>query len=200
MKKITLSALAVVALTSFGFAGGDIEPVSTPMVMEEMSTNSFYVGAGVAVVSAREATTSLSFFDGENGQDRLGNLTLLAGYNYNQYIAAEARYTTSVAYDDGMDMNAWSLFVKPQYPVSDAFSIYALLGFGGVSLDGGTNLNPMDVDDTGFQWGLGLSYAVTNNVDLFIDYTSLANDMEDVYYYGLEYDTDALTLGMTYSF
>ena len=200
MKNITLSALAVVTLTSFGFAGGDIEAV--PMVMEEGSTVSFYVGAGLSVVSARGSDSSLNFFSGESGQDRLGNITLLAGYNLNEYIAVEGRYTTSIAYDDNIDMDGWSLFVKPQYPVSEAFSVYALLGYGGVNLFGVSGSSVIiDVDDTGFQWGLGLSYDVTENIEIFVDYTNLANDMDGIYRTSLtEADTDALTVGLTYSF
>ena len=198
MKKITLSALAVVALTSFGVAGGDIEPVAEPIVVEE-SISSFYLGLAVADLSAREASASLNFFSEETGQDRMWNVTFLAGYDFNQYIGVEGRYTTSFTDEDVVDMDGWSLFVKPQYPVTDEFTIYALLGFGGVTLDG-ANGRAIDIDDTGFQWGLGASYAVTENIGIFVDYTNLANDMEGMYRTVVEADTDALTVGLTYRF
>ena len=199
MKNITLSALAVITLTSFGFAGGDIIPVEDPVVIVEESTSSFYLGAGLAVLSARESSTSLSFFSGKTGQDRMLNLTLLAGYNFNPYIGVEGRYTTSIAKDDVVEMDGWSLFVKPQYPITEAFTIYALLGYGGVTLTG-INTPLVDIDETGFQWGLGMSYEVTENIGLFMDYTNLANDMEGTYRTDIEADTDALTAGITYRF
>ena len=198
MKNITLSALAAVALTSFGFAGGDIVPVVEPVIVEE-STSSFYLGAGLAMLSARDADVSLSFFSGKTGQDRMGNLTLLAGYDFNPYIGLEGRYTTSITSEAIVDMSGWSIFVKPQYPVTEAFSIYALLGYGGVTLDGVDGRN-IKVDDTGFQWGLGASYDATEHIEVFADYTSLANDMEGTYRTAIEADTDALTVGVNYRF
>ncbi len=201
MKKIALSVVAIVGMSSFGFAGGDIAPIVEPMVVEEeVSNSSFYVGFGIAAVSVRGSADDLNFFDEEPGQERLGNVSLLAGYNYNEYVAVEGRYTTSFNKEDSVEMDGWSLFVKPQYPVSEDFSIYALLGFGGVIVDG-INGYVADVDDSGFQWGLGMEYAVMENISLFADYTSLANDMDGYFYNGaLEVDADALTIGMNYKF
>lgn len=202
MKNSLISVVAVIALSSFGFAGGDIEPVE-PVVgapMVESSAGNAYVGLGFAVASTRGSNVDLDFFSETAGQDRLGNLTFLAGYNFNSYIGVEGRYATTINKSDAVSMDGWSLFVKPQYPVSEAFNVYALLGFGGVNLDP-ENGSSVDVDDTGFQWGIGASYAVTEQISVFFDYTSLANDMEGVYWNGaLEVDVDALTLGVTYAF
>ncbi len=201
MKKIALSVVAIVGMSSFGFAGGDIAPVAAPIVVEEeVSNSSFYVGLGLAATSTRGSDVDLSFFDDEAGQDRLGNVSLLAGYNFNEYVAVEARYTTTFSNEDVVEMDGWSLFVKPQYPVSENFSIYALLGFGGVTIDG-VNDYAVDVDDSGFQWGLGASYLATENISVFIDYTSLAADMDGLYWNGaLETDADAITIGVNYLF
>ena len=201
MKKIALSVVAIVGMSSFVFAGGDIVPVTEPsgeVVVE--SPSAFYVGLGIAAVSATGNTLSENIFDEKNGQERLGNVTLLAGYDYNEYVAFEGRYTTSFAREDIVEMNGWSLFVKPQYPVSEEFSVYALLGFGGVTMDG-INGSAVDVDDTGFQWGLGVSYDVYDNMVLFADYTSLANDMDGIFWGGeLAADADAFTVGLNYKF
>ena len=199
MKKITLSALALVALTSFGFAGGDIVPV--PVVMEEESASAFYLGLGLSAVSTRGSDADFDIFDDTAGQDRLGNVTFLAGYDYNEYIAVEGRYTTSFTKEDIVEMSAWSIFAKPQYPVTEEFTVYALLGFGGVTMDSVNAAYFVDVDDTGFQWGLGLSYDVTETVTIFGDYTSLASGMDGIYWDGeFESDADAFTLGVTYRF
>jgi len=200
MKKATLSALTVIALTSAGFAGGDVEPAMIPAPEGAVDQSAFYVGLGLSAVSARDAGLSMDFFDSAVGQDRLGNLTFQAGYEFNKYIGVEGRYATSIAYEDVVEMNGWSLFVKPQYPVTEAFDIYALIGYGGVQLEP-ASFASVDVDDSGFQWGLGLSYDVTQSVSVFFDYTSLAYDMEGLYHNGaLTVDTDALTLGVSYRF
>ncbi|MEA3419429.1 MAG: outer membrane beta-barrel protein [Campylobacterota bacterium] len=210
MKKITLSLVSVIALSGMSFAGGDFEPVvepvvAVPVVVED--TSGFYLGAGLAAVSTRDATVNGSFFDAKGGQDRLGNLTFLAGYDFNRYIAAEGRFTTSIADEDIVEMSGWSLFAKPQYAFDGSnFKIYALLGFGGVTLDSMNADYVTDVDDTAFQWGIGAAYSFgeymeDNNLAVFVDYTSLATDMEGIYWNGApETDVDAITAGVTYRF
>jgi len=199
MKKIALSVVAIVGMSNLLLAGGDIVPVPMPIV-EEVDNSSFYVGVGVAAVSTRDSAVSLDFTSDKAGQDRLGNFSLLAGYNYNEYVAVEGRYTTTFKDEDLVEMDGWSLFLKPQYPVSEDFSIYALIGFGGVTMDG-INGSRVDVDDTGFQWGLGVSYEAMEDFIIFADYTSLANDMEGLYWNeALEVDADAFTIGIAYKF
>ena len=211
MRRVVLSLWTIVAMSSLGFAGGDIETpeepqVIIPVVVDEVDESGFYLGGALAAVSTRDATVKEDFFDIKDAQDRLGNLTLLAGYDFNRYIAVEGRYTTSIADEDVLEMSGWSLFVKPQYTFdSSNFKIYALLGFGGVTLDGIDGYF-VDVDDTGFQWGIGAGYSFgeymeDNNLAVFIDYTSLANDMEGTYYNGAqETNVDAITAGVTYQF
>ena len=195
MKKIVLSVAAMVTMSSLVFAEGE----SAASVLEA-DESSFYVGVGVAAVSTRDASVSSDFFNVKPGQDRLGNFSFLAGYDYNQYVAAEGRYTTTYTDEDLVEMSGWSLFIKPQYPVNEEFSIYALLGFGGVTMDAVKN-SGADVDDSGFQWGIGMSYEAMEDFSIFIDYTSLANDMDGYYYTGaLQVDADAITIGMIYKF
>ncbi len=206
MKKIVLSVCTFVAMSSFVFAGGGmkevapaVEPVVAVPMVEELS--GFYAGLGLSAVSTRDASISMDFIDYKPGeQDRLGNVSFFAGYNVNEYMAVEGRYTTTFTDEDAVEMDGWSLFVKPQYPVSEDFSVYALLGYGGVTLDE-VNGSGVDVDETGFQWGVGLNYLATENISVFIDYTSLANDMDGIYENGaLEVDTDAITIGVNYLF
>ena len=198
MKKLTLSMVAVAAMGTFAVAGGDIVPAPVPM--EEVDNSSFYVGLAISAVSTRDAAVSMDIFNAKAGQDRLGNLTFQAGYNFNEYVAVEGRYTTTIADDDAVEMDGWSIFVKPQYPVTEDFNIYALLGFGGITMDP-TTLKYVDVDDSGFQWGLGASYDFTENISVFFDYTNLANDMDGIYWDGaLQVDADAFNLGVTYKF
>jgi len=199
MKKIVLSVSAVAAMASVVFAGGDIvEPVAAVPVAEELS--GFYAGLGITAVNTRDSDLSIEWFNSVERQDRLGNFSFLAGYNFNKYVAVEGRYTTSFTHDEDIEMDGWSLFVKPQYPVNEDFSLYALLGYGGVTLEGSKVLGIVDVDDSGFQWGLGVDYMITENVSLFVDYTWLANDMDGAYAGGDQADVDAFTVGVNYHF
>ncbi len=196
MKKIVLSACAVAVMSSLLVAGGDIEEVIEPVVEEH---NGFYAGLGITGAAVRDSAFSVDWGGASGYEDRIWNVSFLAGYNYNKYIAAEGRYITSVAHEDSVEMSGWSLFVKPQYPVTEEFSLYALLGYGGVTVDG-IDGHLADVDDSGFQWGLGASYMVMESVSLFFDYTWLAG-MEGSFYNGAsEIDVDEFTLGVNYHF
>ena len=201
MKKITLSLLSVIVLSGVSFAEGNVVSSESLVGIE----NPFYAGIALAVISTRGSNADLSFFDEEPGQDRLGNITLNVGYDFSQYVAVEARYTTDISNEDVIEMSGWSLFLKPQYPVTEDFTFYALLGFGGVTVDGINAINSVSVDDITFQWGLGMSYSlksyIKSDVSIYVDYTSLASDMDGIYWNGdLQTNVDALTVGVNYRF
>jgi len=200
MKRIKFSLVSIMALGSFAVAGGDITPiVEEPIVVEDNSD--FYLGLGLGAGALNDSTT------GE--EIKRGLVMLQAGYQYNEYIAVEGRYnfSFSTSYDEGTwtavqdysdDMTSWGIYLKPMYPVTDAFDIYALLGYGGVLL---SNIAGGDPYESGFQWGLGAQYEVMDNIVVFFDYVSLYNGT------GFDYraqnddiDADEWTLGVSYKF
>lgn len=216
MKKIILS---LAAASTLGFAGGDIIPVM--VVSDEIDETGFYLGAGVAAMSSREASVSMDIFNEKEGQDRLGNVALQAGYLVNNYLAVEGRYGFGITDEDKVEMNSqWSLFLKPMYKFEDDedrsngenyFAVYALLGYGGIDFQG-INGVVANVDESGFQWGLGLSYTFRETArhenykfkdswTVYVDYTNVGNDMDGLYYTGEgQVDADAFTVGMIYKF
>ncbi len=218
MKKVTLSLVSAIALSSMSFAGGDMAAVVEPVIVipevAEEDYSGFYLGAGLALINTRGASAGLGFFSDSEGSDRLQSFTFMAGYDFNRYVAVEGRYTFSFAddRDDPVDFSSWGIFVKPQYPVSKHFKIYALLGYGGVTMEEQYDytgqpeyIYPTDVDESGFQWGLGAAYSlkghIESDIEIFVDYTSLANDMEGIYWNGdTKADADAITAGVTYKF
>ena len=202
MKKIVLSVWAVAALSSLGFAGGnmkDVEPAVEPVVEVVEAEKNFYVGLGLSALST--GTGDMDFFDNHSDRDRTVNLLLVAGYEFNPYMAVEGRYSTYVYQEDSLNSDTWGVYVKPQYPVNNDFSLYALVGFGGMTVDGIDGAD-IDVDDTGFQWGLGVNYAYSEDTTFFVDYVSIANDMDADSWGGTaaEVSADAITLGVTYNF
>jgi len=188
---------------------------------KDVEEENFYLGAAIVAVSTRDASVSMDIFYEAEGQDRLGNVSLHAGYEFNNYLAVEGRYSTSITDDDHVTMpDAWGVFLKPMYKFEDEeeraagenyFAVYGLLGFGGMTIEG-SNQYTADVDDTGFQWGLGVSYTFRTVSDtkeykykdswtVFADYTSLANDMDGIFYNGAtKVDADAFTVGVNYKF
>ncbi len=203
-----------------GYTAENILPAvatGTKILEEE----NFYLGAGIVAVSVRDTSASMDIFRAKPGQERLGNAMLLAGYEFSNYLAVEGRYATALTDADTSEMTgAWSIFLKPTYKFEDDeeravgddyFAVYALLGYGGITLEG-TNQYVVDIDDTGFQWGLGLSYTFRTLSDkedykhkdswtVFADYANLANDMDGLFYNGAnKIDADAFTVGVSYKF
>ena len=200
MKKIMLSLTLVSALV---MAGGDFEEVAEPVLeIPEIDNSAFYLGLGLGQSQIRDAQTSEKITSIE--------ATLQGGYQYNEYIALEARAsfgfnsdytpgnTTNTSGDYNENISSWGIYLKPMYPVTDAFNVYALLGYGGVELG---NLESGDATESGFHWGLGASYEVMESVAVFVDYVRLYDGTGFDYRAQLEDITaDAWTLGVSYTF
>ncbi|HEO99259.1 MAG TPA: porin family protein [Epsilonproteobacteria bacterium] len=216
MKKLSLSIVACLALGTFAMAGGDIAPVYTPVeevVAPAPEKSGFYVGAGVSFLSWEEKANT-----GEVGDVMLAyndleatwtGGTILAGYQFNPYIAVEGRYAMSFTdasweanggydWDDGSDLSNLAIYLKPMYPIGD-FALYGLLGYGQTSIEyeGGG-----DYDDSGFQWGIGAGYNFTESLGAFVDYTVWYDDdsFDDSPAYMSDFKADAITVGITYKF
>jgi len=191
MKKFNLSLVAAMALGStMLMAGGDITPVEpmveVPVVMEVMNDDSgFYLGLGYGWQGLElEDTTGVNPTFDEN----FGSIMIDAGYKFNQYVAVEGRYWYGLSSSNDLGwtggwgnsditVDSWAIYVKPMYPVTDAVNIYALLGYGStdVDYDAGSNATVTVDSADGFSWGLGVDYSFTENVSMFVDYTSVVN-------------------------
>jgi len=190
MKKIILSAVATAALSSFAVAGGDIAPV---VPVAAPTPGNFYAGLAYSCYDVKQT-------DGDRINTTINEdfeaVMFQAGYKFNPYVAVEGRYwlglEESVVVNDEIyeDYNAdsWGIYVKPMYPVYEGLDVYALLGYASTSYDKVVE----DVD--GFSWGLGAEYTFSNNIGLFVDYTSLYDDdgryndnYVDTYNFGVNY-------------
>jgi len=221
VKRIALSIVTMACVSSFAVAGGDmkeVEPAVEPVIpMVEEDSSGPYLGLALSTVSVRPSSETLNFISEEDHQDRLGNITLVAGYNFNAYFAIEGRYTDSFTQEDIVEMDGWSIFAKPQYPVTEEVSVYGLLGYGNVNVNStpstvyvnGIGLTTdVGTDESGFQWGLGLSYQMMENIVVYLDYTSLADGADGLWYHNGDprdtppnsIDVDALTIGVNYKF
>ena len=226
MKKFNLSLVAVLAMSTFAIAGGDIAPVEpvveAPVVIEE-DTSAFYLGLGYGA-SDVNLDIDAPLHLGYNGDsDTFNTLMLQAGYKFNDYIAVEARYWFGMDDNDwslhgfghrlrqNVTYDAWGIYAKPMYPVTDSFDVYALLGYGAVSFD--YTLGDTDFDATdSFSWGLGVAYSFTDSISVFADYTNNYEDDQDVYSYAANEDFQVIAksnidvtieswnFGVTYSF
>ena len=229
MKNIVLSAAAVFAMSSFAVAGGDIAPIQEPVVevpeVVAPSVGGFYLGLAYGYLNT---TNTLSSDNGWLTQsvdlwdDSYGEVMIQAGYKFNEYVAVEGRYwfgvsngswlnpggTSGIVGSEAGDISfdAFGIYVKPMYPVTESFNVYALLGYGSISasLDGGDRWDD-EADADGFSWGIGAEYAFNENISVFVDYTSIYDDSTD--YTDVDYGTitsdvsaNVIDFGVTYKF
>ena len=205
MKKALL--LSVIASTMI-MAGGDFVKVEEPVVVipEPVVTDEgFYLGLAYANLG-EEYSRQPSQLTPRNFDESISALMLQAGYKYNSYIAVEGRYTYGrmgefdVENEQGdtynlAGPNVWGLYVKPMYPVTDAFDVYALLGYA-YAEQNTVKLNSID----GFSWGFGASYEFMEDVAVFVDYTSLVDTDHTFSNVTKDYTIDSTNFGVTYSF
>ncbi|MEA1880404.1 MAG: outer membrane beta-barrel protein [Campylobacterota bacterium] len=170
----TLSMVAILAISgSIAFAGGniyqpiDVMPEKEVVVVDDnVKYDGFYLGAALSYARMNQAV-----------ELRNHALTIVGGYYFNQYIGIEARYTrtlTDVYEDRGRivvktedDLSNVGLYVKPMYNITTGFSAYGLAGYGKAEAG--------DLEESGFQWGLGTKYELANGMGLFVDFMSLYN-------------------------
>jgi len=214
MKNIILSTVAFLAMSTYVVAGGVIVPADEPVVEVVKDDAGFYIGAAYTLLT-NETTIS----NGVNGEVDYNGFMLQAGYKFNPYIAIEARYwdggdeqlhmSHPAGHPDPDDhtvdtqFDAWGIYIKPMYPVTEAFDIYALLGWGHQN----TVNHTYTPDDSTFSWGLGGEYTFIDNVSLFIDYVSIYDDTaieNSIDPYGNEVDVEvqstSINIGITYKF
>lgn len=201
--RLILVSSATISIT---MGGSNIVPVDIPVVPVPVEKGPFYVGVGASYMSLLNNNTDEEF--------TATGITLQAGYRYNDYIAIEGRYTrdvSAVAYENGTsvtfadnddyptDFTNMAIYLKPIYPIGD-FGIYALLGYGEVAL---TNIPVGSVTrgESGFQWGVGMSYDIYDSFTLFADYTSLySGDGFDYLATLNSHDATLITVGLSYRF
>ncbi len=229
MKKFNLSLVAVLAMSTFAVAGGDIEPIVEPVVeaaevfVESVSTGGFYVGIAYGAMYSDVTNIRHDTLDnfGHDVELETGSVMFDMGYKFNDYIAVEGRYwmglsSDSVTFNDDdytfhgdvldSDSDAWGVYLKPMYPVTDAFDIYGLLGYGSAALNDG---NTFDEDVEGISWGVGVAYSFTESFSVFLDYVAFTEDTitnnELTHLVGVddtEYDHsfDTINFGLNYQF
>ena len=214
MKSSILSLVSIIALSGLSYAGGDIAPIEEPIAEAPlvMDDSAFYIGLGYSYISSNRTAALHTPGEPDHGKivkdiDSNGhNILLQAGYQFNQYLAVEGRYTLSVSdltlvnnLDNGneedvdIDVSNIALYLKPMYPIGD-FSIYGLLGYGETKRN-----HTMQA----FQWGLGAQYAIKDNLLIFADYTRWYDEEDEKHPHEprlLDTDFPAISMGLTYKF
>jgi len=222
--KLTHSLVALVALTTLSFAGGDINPVTVfeqeavevpvepapvpvpdpapapapkevpaapkpkevtpPVVVAKPS--GLYIAGGLTDV-AIHGTDRANLFADERNQDRQVGITGRLGYDFMDYLGAELRGTYGIAEDKFEKFKQIGAYLKPNYdiPNVDGLNLYGLLGLSKTS--------PGVDSETGFSYGAGLDYDVSDKVSVFTDVVNYMKKKDTSSQWGL-------TLGAAYHF
>jgi OOP family OmpA-OmpF porin len=145
----------ITALQTLSYAGGDIVPVEPAPVKH--AAVPVYIGAGF--VAGRYYTS--------NYEDVTYGAMLRIGYEWNQYIGIEARYS-GVFWDEGQlneqNLEHFGLFAKPMLPFNEKFNLYGLVGYAWAQTKISGKPNAL-MDDNGLSIGFGLEYDLSDMSD-----------------------------------
>ena len=187
MKKIVLSLVVIVGMSSLGFAAENTE---------SEKDKGFYAGIAYSHLSQdidyQDLTTNVEL--------DFNAVMFQVGYKFNPYIAVEARYNVSLGdtdVDDLLDsaeVSVLSLFAKPMYPIAPEMDIYVLLGYSMV--DASNSNNATSFDESAFSWGAGAAYSLTEEMAVFVEYTQFYNDT----FNGFDHVVDSFNVGVSYQF
>ena len=165
-KIVKIIVLSMVLFTMNIYAGGKgVVLVDTKVIPVGVDYSALYVGVGAV------ATKFHSCGNDCNYEDETYGAMLRAGYDFNEYIGVEIRGMRTFLDEGpfgGAPLQHVGIFAKPQYPVSDNFNVYGLLGYGHTkNLGNGQRLTYFD-NDHGVSAGLGLEYDLSDRKEDFL--------------------------------
>jgi len=215
MKKLIITLI----LIGFANAGGYIESSEPQTTDEYVSADTnisrdgymprliatdelksgFYGGLGLSL-SALSANGYPSLLSSKSGNNRMIDLSFVAGYNFNKYLSAESRAYLSAAYNGDVDFKSVALFLKPQYEVYKNVDLYSLIGVGRIMANN-INDSKLKVGKTTMQVGVGADYKLKDNFKIFADYIYQGRDGKAKYNNAPAIiKSSAITTGITYDF
>ncbi len=216
--KFTQSLVAIAALSTLSFAGGDINPVTVfeqepvvvpvePVVVPKAVVKAppppppapkpkpvakplgVYVAGGLTNIAV-STDGSANLFSEQVGQDRQVGFTGKIGYDFMDYLGAELRGTYGLSKQTNNKFQQIGAYLKPNYNITDEFNLYGLLGASRANLND-TALST--ATDTGLSYGIGVDYDVTDSISVFTDALNYLNKTDSTNQWGL-------TLGAAYNF
>jgi len=174
MNKILLSTLTVLAMGSSTLHADD---------------HGLYLGLGYASTNVDLTIEGLDSDKQKLLDSSTDSVLLQVGYDFNEYFGIEGRYyinNSSLAFDYYLgdtslsgtyEANSLAIYAKPQYN----FGVITVYGLLGISANDYTVNTLLGIDnETLFSWGGGAKFNVTQSLGLFVDYTDLGENDENV--------------------
>jgi hypothetical protein len=140
----------------------------------------------------------------EYGRDTFKAAGIIAGYQYNDYVALETRFNTgtsgysssyrwenadslNLVYEEDIDTQV-SLLIKASYPIFESFNVYSLAGYTKTYVNITSAERAYDINNRasyfslnriikqgGFSYGFGFSFQLKEQFNVFVDYQVLSD-------------------------
>ncbi|MEH6452573.1 MAG: porin family protein [Psychromonas sp.] len=155
------------------------------------SANGFYVGAnaGYGLQNIDDELKGLSTKD-QLDASNTGVGQLKVGYDFNDYLGLEMR--AGAANKDSEMLHHYSAYAKAQYPVSDSFSVYGLLGGTDARMSDAIQAFGVDKNLQSVSYAVGGRLAITDSMGMTLEYNQISSHKD--------YELGAVNLGVDYKF
>lgn len=138
-----------------------------------LSSSGFYIGFGVGNFKLKDSYTKESLTS--------TTATIIVGYDFNKYISLESRFVRSLHNLDyskklsnrvNSTFSNFAIYGKIGYQLNN-IKPYLLIGYGENRV---TNLAAITRQESGVEYGVGISYKFNNQWKIFTDYIQNYND------------------------
>jgi OmpA-OmpF porin, OOP family len=188
-KKILIPAIALASSLMAAAANAQESSASTD--------TGLYVGANYGLFKSR----------GDDFEDENDYFEALIGYRFNSFFGLEANYANFGEFGGDFasaEVDGWGAAVVGFIPVSESFTIYAKAGQFFSTVDVEVAGFQDDFDDEQIFYGLGVSFAVAEPVDIAIEYNRYKVEIDDsewpIEVDSSDTDIDTLKVGVKFTF
>ena len=193
--QIAITSIILAGASSSAIAGGLAEPVetmaplpiATPVIMSK-DWSGFYVGGGLG-------TGAVGI--GDDPDIDSSSFGLNAGYRYDMgsiVLGGEVEYSALDFESAGDDFDASVLRLKGRVGYdAGAIMPYAVAGLAQLTIEDGS-----DTSDNGYFYGVGVDYAVTDNI--YVGGEILQHQFDDFNDGGADIEAQTMSLRVGYSF
>lgn len=156
-----------------------------------------YLGANYGLFKSR----------GDDFEDENDYLEALVGYRFNSFFGLEANYANFGEFGGDLasaEVDGWGVAAVGFIPVSDSFNIYAKVGQFFSTVDVEVAGFQDDFDDEQIFYGLGVSFAVAEPLDIAVEYNRYKVEVDDsdwpVELDSSDTDIDTVKVGVRFTF
>ncbi|MDC5805979.1 porin family protein [Vibrio europaeus] len=156
------------------------------------------------------------------GKHAAATLNIVAGYDFNQYFAVEGRVGIPSSSEtsttgqllgsrtvEGKPQTSYAVFGKGTLPLTEMFSLYALVGVGSSPYQvevtdkpilGSESKESLKFDGVSLQYAAGVEVNFTQNIAMTAEYGMFGYGKKKIENQEFKYDTTGFNIGVKYKF